>query len=133
MYNETTFNLILLMGLFTGAIIGATIYHLIVYRFTSDVQKQLRNTIKSYENLLFEKAKESLREFELLKDYFTSISNDITAEQKDIYESTHDIAEDLNTFFKALKDTQDTRVLLENEITKLKNINYRLTKQLKEK
>lgn len=133
MYNETTFNLTLLVGLFTGAIIGATIYHFIVYRFSNDLEKQLKNTIKSYEDLLLEKAKESLKEFQLLKEYFTSISNDITREQKDIYESTHDIAEDLNTFFKALKETQDKRVLLENEITKLKNINYRLTKQLKEK
>ncbi len=133
MLTEPTFMIVFIIGTSVGAIIGATIYHLIVYRFTSDVQKQLKNTIKSYENLLLEKAKESLKEFQLLKEYFTSISNDITTEQKDIYESTHDIAEDLNTFFKALKDTQDTRVLLENEITKLKNINYRLTKQLKEK
>ena len=133
MYNETTFNLTLLIGLVTGAIIGATIYHLIIYRFTNDVEKQLKKTIKSYENLLVEKVNDSVKEFDLLKSFFVSISNDITREQKDIYESTHDIAEDLNSFFKELESTQKVRVTLENEIVKLKNINNRLTKQLKEK
>jgi len=133
MYNETTFNLTLLIGLVTGAIIGATIYHLIIYRFTNDVEKQLKKTIKSYENLLLEKVNDSVKEFDLLKSFFVSISNDITREQKDIYESTHDIAEDLNSFFKELESTQKVRVTLENEIVKLKNINNRLTKQLKEK
>jgi septal ring factor EnvC (AmiA/AmiB activator) len=93
----------------------------------------LKKTIKSYENLLIEKAKDSVKEFDLLKSFFVSISNDITREQKDIYESTHDIAEDLNSFFKELQSTQKIRVALENEIVKLKNINNRLTKQLKEK
>lgn len=133
MYNETTFNLTLLIGLVTGAIIGATIYHLIIYRFTNDVEKQLKKTIKSYENLLLEKVNDSVKEFDLLKSFFVSISNNITREQKDIYESTHDIAEDLNSFFKELESTQKVRVTLENEIVKLKNINNRLTKQLKEK
>ena len=133
MYNQTTFNLTLLIGLVTGAIIGATIYHLIIYRFTNDVEKQLKKTIKSYENLLLEKVNDSVKEFDLLKSFFVSISNDITREQKDIYESTHDIAEDLNSFFKELESTQKVRVTLENEIVKLKNINNRLTKQLKEK
>ena len=133
MYNETTFNLTLLIGLVTGAIIGATIYHLIIYRFTNDVEKQLKKTIKSYENLLLEKVNDSVKEFDLLKSFFVSISNDITREQKDIYESTHDIVEDLNSFFKELESTQKVRVTLENEIVKLKNINNRLTKQLKEK
>jgi len=133
MYNETTFNLTLLIGLVTGAIIGATIYHLIIYRFTNDVEKQLKKTIKSYENLLLEKVNDSVKEFDLLKSFFVSISNDITREQKDIYQSTHDIAEDLNSFFKELESTQKVRVTLENEIVKLKNINNRLTKQLKEK
>ena len=127
------FNLTLIMGLVAGAIIGAIIYHLIVYRFTNDVEKQLKKTIKSYENLLIEKAKDSVKEFDILKSFFVSISNDITREQKDIYESTHDIAEDLNSFFKELQSTQKIRVALENEIVKLKNINNRLTKQLKEK
>lgn len=133
MYNEITFNLTLLIGLVTGAIIGATIYHLIIYRFTNDVEKQLKKTIKSYENLLLEKVNDSVKEFDLLKSFFVSISNNITREQKDIYESTHDIAEDLNSFFKELESTQKVRVTLENEIVKLKNINNRLTKQLKEK
>ena len=133
MYNETTFNLTLLIGLVTGAIIGATIYHLIIYRFTNDVEKQLKKTIKSYENLLLEKVNDSVKEFDLLKSFFVSISNDITREQKDIYQSTHDIAEDLNSFFKELESTQKVRVTLENEIVKLKNINNRLTKQLKDK
>ncbi len=127
------FNLTLIMGLVAGAIIGAIIYHLIVYRFTNDVEKQLKKTIKNYENLLIEKAKDSVKEFDILKSFFVSISNDITREQKDIYESTHDIAEDLNSFFKELQSTQKIRVALENEIVKLKNINNRLTKQLKEK
>ena len=127
------YSLTLIMGLVAGAIIGAIIYHLIVYRFTNDVEKQLKKTIKSYENLLIEKAKDSVKEFDLLKSSFVSISNDITREQKDIYESTHDIAEDLNSFFKELQSTQKIRVALENEIVKLKNINNRLTKQLKEK
>ena len=127
------YSLTLIMGLVAGAIIGAIIYHLIVYRFTNDVEKQLKKTIKSYENLLIEKAKDSVKEFDILKSFFVSISNDITREQKDIYESTHDIAEDLNSFFKELQSTQKIRVALENEIVKLKNINNRLTKQLKEK
>lgn len=127
------FSLTLIMGLVAGAIIGATTYHLIVYRFTNDIEKQLKKTIKSYENLLIEKAKDSVKEFDILKSFFVSISNDITREQKDIYESTHDIAEDLNSFFKELESTQKIRVALENEIVKLKNINNRLTKQLKEK
>lgn len=127
------YSLTLIIGLVAGAIIGAIIYHLIVYRFTNDVEKQLKKTIKNYENLLIEKAKDSVKEFDILKSFFVSISNDITREQKDIYESTHDIAEDLNSFFKELQSTQKIRVALENEIVKLKNINNRLTKQLKEK
>ena len=53
--------------------------------------------------------------------------------QKNIHQLTHIIADDIDTFFRELKSSQEMRVSLENEIIKLKNIINRKNKQNKEK
>jgi hypothetical protein len=133
MFSEATLLLggIILFAL--GAIIGALIYHLIIYRFSNDIEKQLDKTIKSYENFVVEKAQDSLKEFEIIKNHFTNISKHIVEEQKSIQQSTYSISDDLATFFKVLKENQEIRVFLENEIVKLKNIVNRHNRQKKEK
>ncbi len=116
-----------------GAIIGALIYHLIVYRFSKDLENQLEKSIKNYENFVVGKAQDSLKEFEIIKNHFTNISKHIVEEQKSIQQSTYSISDDLATFFKVLKENQEIRVFLENEIVKLKNIVNRHNRQKKEK
>ena len=116
-----------------GAIIGALIYHLIVYRFSKDLENQLEKSIKNYENFVVGKAQDSLKEFEIIKNHFTNISKHIVEEQKSIQQSTYSISDDLATFFKVLKENQEIRVFLENEIVKLKNIINRQNRQKKEK
>ena len=116
-----------------GAIIGALIYHLIIYRFSNDIEKQLDKTIKSYENFVVEKAQDSLKEFEIIRNHFSNISKHIVEEQKSIQRSTYTISDNIDTFFRELKESQQIRVSLENEIVKLKNIINRQNRQKKEK
>lgn len=116
-----------------GAIIGALIYHLIVYRFSKDLENQLEKSIKNYENFVVGKAQDSLKEFEVTKNHFTNISNHIIKEQKNIHQLTHIIADDIDTFFRELKASQEIKASLENEIIKLKNIINRQNRQKKEK
>jgi gas vesicle protein len=133
MHNETTLLLSGVMLLALGAIIGALIYHLIVHRFSKDLKKQLDKTIKNYENFVLEKAQDSFKEFEVTKNHFTNISNHIIKEQKNIHQLTHIIADDIDTFFRELKASQEIKASLENEIIKLKNIINRQNRQKKEK
>jgi hypothetical protein len=46
---------------------------------------------------------------------------------------THIIADDIDTFFRELKASQEIKASLENEIIKLKNIINRQNRQKKEK
>jgi hypothetical protein len=133
MFSEATLLLggIILFAL--GAIIGALIYHLIIYRFSNDIEKQLDKTIKSYENFVVEKAQDSLKEFEIIRNHFSNISKHIVEEQKSIQRSTYTISDNIDTFFRELKESQQIRVSLENEIVKLKNIINRQNRQKKEK
>ena len=133
MFSEATLLLggIILFAL--GAIIGALIYHLIIYRFSHDNEKQLDKTIKSYENLINKKAQDSLKEFEIIRNHFSNISKHIVEEQKSIQRSTYTISDNIDTFFRELKESQQIRVSLENEIVKLKNIINRQNRQKKEK
>jgi hypothetical protein len=133
MYNETTLLLSGVMLLTLGSIIGALIYHLIIYRFSNDIEKQLDKTIKSYENFVVEKAQDSLKEFEIIRNHFSNISKHIVEEQKSIQRSTYTISDNIDTFFRELKESQQIRVSLENEIVKLKNIINRQNRQKKEK
>ena len=133
MFSEVTLLLggIILFAL--GAIIGALIYHLIVYRFSKDLEKQLEKSIKSYENFVVKKAQNSLNEFEIIRNQFSNLSDHIINEQKSIKQSTFTIADNIDTFFRELKESQQIRVSLENEIVKLKNIVNRQNRQKKEK
>ena len=133
MFSEATLLLggIILFAL--GAIIGALIYHLIVHRFSTDIEKQLEKSIKSYENFVVGKAQDSLKEFEIIRNHFSNISKHIVEEQKSIQRSTYTISDNIDTFFRKLKESQQIRVSLENEIVKLKNIINRQNRQKKEK
>ena len=133
MYNETTLLLSGVMLLTLGSIIGALIYHLIVHRFSTDIEKQLEKSIKSYENFVVGKAQDSLKEFEIIRNHFSNISKHIVEEQKSIQRSTYTISDNIDTFFRKLKESQQIRVSLENEIVKLKNIINRQNRQKKEK
>jgi hypothetical protein len=133
MYNETTLLLSGVMLLTLGSIIGALIYHLIVHRFSTDIEKQLEKSIKSYENFVVGKAQDSLKEFEIIRNHFSNISKHIVEEQKSIQRSTYTISDNIDTFFRELKESQQIRVSLENEIVKLKNIINRQNRQKKEK
>ena len=116
-----------------GAIVGALIYHFIVYRFSKNLEKQLDKTVKSYENFVVKKAQNSLNEFEIIRNQFSNLSDHIINEQKSIKQSTFTIADNIDTFFRELKESQQIRVSLENEIVKLKNIVNRQNRQKKEK
>ena len=133
MNNEITLVLIgsILLGL--GALVGALIYHLIIFKFSKNLEKVLEKTIKNYEHYVLEKATNSLDEFQSIRNQLNNISTNIIKEQKNIYQSTFSISDNIDTFFRELKATQEIRVSLENEIIKLKNIINRKNKQNKEK
>ena len=133
MFSEATLLLggIILFAL--GAIIGALIYHLIIHKFPNDIEKELEKSIKNYENFVLEKAQDSLKEFEIVRNHFSNISNHIIKEQKSIQQSTYTISDNIDTFFIELKESQQIRVSLENEIIKLKNIINRQNRKKKEK
>lgn len=133
MTNEITLVLIgsILLGL--GALVGALIYHLIIFKFSKNLEKVLEKTIKNYEHYVLEKATNSLDEFQSIRNQLNNISTNIIKEQKNIYQSTFSISDNIDTFFRELKATQEIRVSLENEIIKLKNIINRKNKQNKEK
>ena len=133
MTNEITLVLIgsILLGL--GALVGALIYHLIIYKFSKNLEKVLEKTIKNYEHYVLEKATNSLDEFQSIRNQLNNISTNIIKEQKNIYQSTFSISDNIDTFFRELKATQEIRVSLENEIIKLKNIINRQNRQKKEK
>ncbi len=133
MYSEATLLLGGIMILTLGSILGALIYHLIVYRFSKNLEKQLEKSIKNYENFVVEKAQESLKEFQVTRNHFSNISNHIIEKQKNIQQSTFTIADDIDTFFRELRASQEIKVSLENEIIKLKNIINRQNRQKKEK
>ena len=133
MTNEITLVLIgsILLGL--GALVGALIYHLIIFKFSKNLEKVLEKTIKNYEHYVLEKATNSLDEFQSIRNQLNNISTNIIKEQKNIYQSTFSISDNIDTFFRELKATQEIRVSLENEIIKLKNIINQKNKQNKEK
>ena len=133
MTNEITLVLIgsILLGL--GALVGALIYHLIIFKFSKNLEKVFEKTIKNYEHYVLEKATNSLDEFQSIRNQLNNISTNIIKEQKNIYQSTFSISDNIDTFFRELKATQEIRVSLENEIIKLKNIINRKNKQNKEK
>ena len=133
MTNEITLVLIgsILLGL--GALVGALIYHLIIFKFSKNLEKVLEKTIKNYEHYVLEKATNSLDEFQSIRNQLNNISTNIIKEQKNIYQSTFSISDNIDTFFRELKASQEMRVSLENEIIKLKNIINRQNRQKKEK
>ncbi len=133
MYSEVTFILIGIILFTLGAIMGALIYHLITYKFSNNIEKQLEKSIKSYENFVVGKAQDSLKEFEIIRNHFTNISKHIVEEQKSIQRSIYTISDNIDTFFSELKENQKIRIFLENEIVKLKNIINRQNRQKKEK
>ena len=133
MTNEITLVLIgsILLGL--GALVGALIYHLIIFKFSKNLEKVLEKTIKNYEHYVLEKATNSLDEFQSIRNQLNNISTNIIKEQKNIYQSTGTISADIAIFSRELKASQEMRVSLENEIIKLKNIINRQNRQIKEK
>lgn len=133
MFSEVTLFSGAIMLFALGSIVGALIYHFIVYRFSKNLEKQLDKTVKSYENFVVKKAQESLNEFEIIRNQFSNLSSHIINEQKSIKQSTFTIADNIDTFFRELKESQQIRVSLENEIVKLKNIINRQNRQKKEK
>ena len=133
MFSEVTLFSGAIMLFALGSIVGALIYHFIVYRFTKNLEKQLDKTVKSYENFVVKKAQNSLNEFEIIRNQFSNLSDHIINEQKSIKQSTFTIADNIDTFFRELKESQQIRVSLENEIVKLKNIINRQNRQKKEK
>ena len=50
--NDETIIILGIILLGVGAIIGALTYHLIVYRFSNKIEKQLDKSIKNYENFV---------------------------------------------------------------------------------
>ena len=133
MFSEVTLFSGAIMLFALGSIVGALIYHFIVYRFSKNLEKQLDKTVKSYENFVVKKAQNSLNEFEIIRNQFSNLSDHIINEQKSIKQSTFTIADNIDTFFRELKESQQIRVSLENEIVKLKNIINRQNRQKKEK
>ncbi len=133
MFSEVTLFSGAIMLFALGSIVGALIYHFIVYRFSKNLEKQLDKTVKSYENFVVKKAQNSLNEFEIIRNQFSNLSDHIINEQKSIKQSTFTIADNIDTFFRELKESQQIRVSLENEIVKLKNIVNRQNRQKKEK
>lgn len=133
MFSEVTLFSGAIMLFALGSIVGALIYHFIVYRFSKNLEKQLDKTVKSYENFVVKKAQNSLNEFEIIRNQFSNLSSHIINEQKSIKQSTFTIADNIDTFFRELKESQQIRVSLENEIVKLKNIVNRQNRQKKEK
>ena len=131
--NDETILILGIILLGVGAIIGALTYHLIVYRFSNHLEKEIDKSIKNYENYVLERATNAIDEFQSIRNQLNNISTNIIKEQKSIYQSTCSISEDIDTFFRELKSSQEMRVSLENEIIKLKNIINRKNKQNKEK
>ena len=82
MTNEITLVLIgsILLGL--GALVGALIYHLIIFKFSKNLEKVLEKTIKNYEHYVLEKATNSLDEFQSIRNQLNNISTNIIKEQK---------------------------------------------------
>ena len=101
--------------------------------YENKVKTDLEKTIKNYEHYVLEKATNSLDEFQSIRNQLNNISTNIIKEQKNIYQSTFSISDNIDTFFRELKATQEIRVSLENEIIKLKNIINRQNRQKKEK
>ena len=133
MFSEVTLFSGAIMLFALGSIVGALIYHFIVYRFSKNLEKQLDKTVKSYENFVVKKAQNSLNEFEIIRNQFSNLSDHIINEQKSIKQSTFTIADNIDTFFRELRASQEIKVSLENEIIKLKNIINRQNRQKKEK
>ena len=133
MFSEVTLFSGAIMLFALGSIVGALIYHFISHRFSKNLEKEMDKTIKNYENFVLKKAQESLNEFEIIRNQFSNLSDHIINEQKSIKQSTFTIADNIDTIFRELKESQQIRVSLENEIVKLKNIVNRQNRQKKEK
>ena len=82
MYTEITLILIGIILFALGAIIGALIYHLIVYRFSNHLEKEIDKSIKNYENYVLERATNAIDEFQSIRNQLNNISTNIIKEQK---------------------------------------------------
>ena len=126
MFNESTFMSMLVFIFIIGNFTGAFIYIFIQNKFVNNLEKRIQDNMKNYEHIVLENTDKIIDEFEEFIEISKKLSNDTLKIQNEILNVNTNTKNQFYKFYDEINQAQITRLRLENEIVKLKNIIKRL-------
>lgn len=124
MFNESTFISMVVFIFIIGNFTGAFIYIFIQNKFVNNLEKRIQDNMKNYEHIVLENTDKIIDEFEEFIEISKKLSNDTLKIQNEILNVNTTTKNQFDKF--EINQAQITRLRLENEIVKLKNIIKRL-------
>ncbi|OHE05227.1 hypothetical protein [Sulfurimonas sp. RIFOXYB12_FULL_35_9] len=112
-----------------GAFFGGFIYQVIRDIFFEKFDTHFQNSLNSYAKFIEEHKKNQLKHLDELKDLAEKNNKAIVQKQIYLYEIINKLDLKIQKFYEYVNTSQQSRIALENEIVKLKNIINRKTKK----
>lgn len=112
-----------------GAFFGGFIYQVIRDIFFEKLDTHFQNSLNSYAKFIEEHKKNQLKHLDELKVLGENNYEAIAKQQVHLYETINKLDLKIQKFYEYVNTSQQSRIALENEIVKLKNIINRKTKK----
>lgn len=112
-----------------GAFFGGFIYQVIRDIFFEKFDTHFQNSLNSYAKFIEEHKKNQLKHLDELKDLAENNNEAIVQKQIYLYEIINKLDLKIQKFYEYVNTSQQSRIALENEIIKLKNIVNRKIKK----
>ncbi len=125
MYSATS----LIIMFFVGVYVGAQIFYLLRRKFNADVEKMLTAKAQVFQEMITQNSKKSYEECQDFHEIMQREANLTLTLQQEARKEINSLILLLNHLRDELHSSHNMRTVLENEITKLKNIIKRQNKQ----